>query len=63
MTHHSDRHMPCKRCSEEHPVGVLEDGLCPPCCDAEQVEDQALIRAFTFPEPSLETRLRHARAH
>lgn len=30
-----DAHAPCSCCAEEHPVGVLEDGLCPPCCDQE----------------------------
>ena len=26
-------HFPCERCGEEHPVDVLEDGLCPVCVD------------------------------
>lgn len=30
-----DEHAPCANCSDEHPVGVLEDGLCPTCCDDE----------------------------
>lgn len=28
-----DRHAPCAGCAEEHPVGVLEGGCCPSCCD------------------------------
>ena len=28
-----DDHMPCEGCSDEHPEGVLQDGLCPTCCD------------------------------
>lgn len=23
----------CEMCGDEHPVGVLEDGFCPGCCD------------------------------
>lgn len=23
----------CAKCGDEHPVGVLEDALCPKCCD------------------------------
>lgn len=29
----SDPHAPCMNCAEEHPIGVLEDGLCPSCVD------------------------------
>lgn len=29
----------CEGCFERHPVGVLEDGLCPACCDDEDQED------------------------
>lgn len=28
-----DPHAPCGFCAEEHPMGVLEDGLCPRCVD------------------------------
>lgn len=28
-----DPHAPCGTCSDEHPEGVLEDGLCPSCVD------------------------------
>lgn len=28
-----DPHAPCDICGDEHPVNVLEDGICPPCLD------------------------------
>lgn len=31
----ADPYEPCDYCGEEHPVAVLEDGLCPACCDDE----------------------------
>jgi hypothetical protein len=30
-----DPHQPCDECGEEHPEGVLDDGLCPSCGDKE----------------------------
>lgn len=30
-----DEHRPCASCGEEHPVGVLDDELCPACVDDE----------------------------
>jgi hypothetical protein len=30
-----DPHASCDGCGDEHPVGVLEDGLCPSCVDEE----------------------------
>lgn len=29
----------CNRCGETHPVGVMEDDMCPACVDAEDGED------------------------
>lgn len=31
----NDPHLPCAMCGDEHPVGVLEGDLCPPCVDEE----------------------------
>ena len=28
-----DEFFPCSVCGEEHPIGVLEVGICPSCCD------------------------------
>ncbi len=35
-----DAHAPCIRCSEEHPVGVLEAGHCPACCEADESDQR-----------------------
>lgn len=35
-----DAHAPCVYCAEEHPVGVLEAGRCPACCDADEEDHQ-----------------------
>lgn len=32
---YDDTHAACDLCGDEHPVGVLENGLCPSCCDEE----------------------------
>lgn len=35
-----DAHAPCAHCAEEHPIGVLEDGHCPACCEVEESDEQ-----------------------
>lgn len=33
-----DRQRGCDFCGTFHPIGVLENGLCPSCCDLEEVQ-------------------------
>ncbi len=39
MGWNDDIFVPCDLCGEEEPEGVLEDGLCPACCDLELEDD------------------------
>jgi len=51
-----DEHAPCENCDEEHPVGVLDGGWCPRCCDL--ASDDEADRAFDgdnwFHDPNME---------
>lgn len=42
-----DEFRPCSHCGDEHPEGVLEDGLCPCCVDIQADFDTELGRQET----------------
>lgn len=51
----SDKFLACDRCSDEHPIGALEDGLCPCCVDSPNVEIMTGPSEFPGGAPDQET--------
>ncbi|MCO8030101.1 hypothetical protein NI454_09070 [Brevundimonas diminuta] len=61
----ADPHAACANCGDEHPVGVLEDDVCPLCAEDEDDQDDSLAQlaneAAGGAEPPIAVRARELR--